>query len=111
MDFGKPKTVVKTRHARLSIGVARRIEHIFIRAIAEAKGSDRIGLDGEAYVFSDRSGACAWAWSPEPNSPNDRLVKLMRRLEMHTKFSAPVDLERSEKAIIRYLDEIEGTKN
>jgi hypothetical protein len=111
MDFAKPRTVAKSRNAQLSADTAQRIEHLYSQAIADARKSDRMGLDGTAYVLSTAKGACAWAWSPEPDSQNGRLVELLQRLEAHTKFSSSMDLQRSEKAIIRLLNAIEGMKN
>lgn len=110
MDFTKPKGAVTARHAPLAASITDRIVRLFSKAISEAAHSDRMGLDGTAYVFSTPDGACGWAWSPAPESRNGRLVELARRLESHTKFSSPADLQRSEKSIVRYLDAIEGTK-
>jgi hypothetical protein len=108
MDFTKPRTVAKSRNAPLSSDTAQRIEHAYSKAITEATQSGRMGLDGTAYVLSTGKGDCAWAWSPEPNSQNGQLIELMRRLEVHTKFSSAIDLQRSEKSIIRLLNIIEG---
>ncbi|OEZ58194.1 hypothetical protein [Duganella sp. HH105] len=108
MDFTKPRTVAKSRNALLSLDTAQRIGRMYSKAITEATQSGRMGLDGTAYVLSTGKGDCAWAWSPEPNSQNGQLIELMRRLEAHTKFSSLMDLQRSEKSIIRLLNSIEG---
>lgn len=108
MDFTKPKTDVRTSHVRLDPAIAARVERIYSKAIAEAKHSDRGGLDGTTFVFSTQQGACGSTWSPAPGSANGRLVELARRLGTHTRLTAPIDLQRSEKTIIRYLDVIEG---
>lgn len=52
MNFTKPKIITNTRHAPISATVARRVEHIYSKAIAKAKKSDQMGLDGVSYVFS-----------------------------------------------------------
>ncbi|MDB5910765.1 MAG: hypothetical protein JWP34_4879 [Massilia sp.] len=108
MDFKRPKIIPKTRHAPINSAIARRLEHIFSKGITRAKKSDKMGLDGVSFVFSTSGGTCGWAWSPEPRSRNGRLVELMRRLEKHAMFSSPIDLQRSEKAIMRYLEVMES---
>lgn len=111
MDFTKPRTLAKLRSAQLSADTSQRIGRLYSKAIDEATKSDRMGLDGTAYVLSSAKRACAWAWSPEPSSQNGRLIELMRRLETHAKFSSAMDLQSSEKVIIRLLNAIEGIGN
>jgi hypothetical protein len=108
MDFTKPKITPKTRHAPINSALARRVEHVFSKEIMRAKKSGQMGLDGDSFVFSTSDGTCGWAWSPEPRSRNGRLVELMRRLEKHAMFSSPIDLQRSEDAIMRNLKTLEN---
>jgi hypothetical protein len=108
MDFSRPKILTKVRHAPLSAGLAQRVERAYAGSIAKAKKSDWMGLDGVIYLFATSNGACAVAWSPKPRTPNVRLVELMARLEKHTAFSVPLDLQRSEKGISRLLQAIEN---
>lgn len=107
MDFTKPKTIAKVKRAKLAAAVAERVHQVFAKAITEAKGPGLGGLDGTAYVFTTFEGKCGWAWSPDPNSRNGRLVQLMDRLARHASFIAPLDLARSEKSLIRMLAKIE----
>ncbi len=109
MDFSKPKGAIRIHHAPVDASVAARIVRIYSKAIADARNSGHGGLDGTSYVFSIPGGACARAWSPEPETRNGRLVELLRRLENHAKFSTPMDLQESEKAIVRYLNNVEGS--
>jgi hypothetical protein len=109
MNFTKPKGAVRTRHAALDASVAARVLDLYSNAIANATPTGRIGLDGTAYVFSTPGGACGWAWSPEPASRNGRLVELARLLEVHARLSNPIDLQRSEKAIVGYVNAVEGS--
>lgn len=111
MDFSKPKGAVIIHHAPLDAAITDRIVRLYTKAIADATRSHRMGLDGTTYLFSTPDGACGWAWSPEPETRNGWLIELMKRLESHAKFSAPIDLQRSEKAIVRYLNAADGTKH
>jgi hypothetical protein len=108
MDFSRPKTLTKVRHAALSAGLAKRVERAYAGSIAKAKKFDARGLDGTIYLFATSSGACAVAWSPKPGTRNARLVELMERLEKHTAFSVPLDLQKSENSISRLLQAIEN---
>lgn len=108
MDFSKPKIATKIRHAPLSAPLARLVEHTYSKAIAKARRSDQMGLDGTSYVFSTSDGSCGWTWSPGPRTRNGRLVELMKRLEEHAAFSAPIDLQRSEKVMMQLLQTIDS---
>jgi hypothetical protein len=107
MDFARPKIATMVRHAPLSSMLARRVEQVYARAIAKAKHADGRGLDGVTYAFSTPNGACAYAWSPKPDTSNGWLVELMGRLEKHAGFSTPDDLQRSEKAMVGLLQAME----
>lgn len=107
MDFSKPKARTKVSYAALSAPVAVRVERVVAKAIAQVEDSRAFGLDGVSYVLSTPDGACGWAWSPAPQSRNGRLVQLMQRLEKHTAFSMPVDLQRSEQALVQLLETME----
>ena len=108
MDFAKPQISTSVSHAPLSPAIARSVERIYARAIASAKKSDRMGADGVSYLFSTPKAGCGEAWSPEPNSPNDHLVRLLELLEKHASLSKPSHLKRNEESIIRLLQTIEG---
>lgn len=108
MDFSKPKSLTRVRHAPLSSAVADRVEQVFAKATLAANGAELGGLDGTSYEFTMPGGGCGSTWSPDPKSPNGRLVRLMDRLEAHARFTVPIDLERSEKSLLRLLDQIEG---
>jgi hypothetical protein len=108
LDFKNAKVTTKVNHAPLHAELAQRIEQAYLKAIANAKKSERAGLDGVSYVFSSSSaGVCGRTWSPHPGSRNGRLVALMEHLQQHTRFSLPIDLQRSEKAIGRAVDALE----
>jgi len=108
MDFSKPKTVATVSRATLDAAVAERVLRVFTKAIVEAKETGHGGLDGIAYVFTASGGKCGRTWSPEADSRSGRLVQLMDRLARHARFSAPLDLARSEKSLIRLIGKIEG---
>lgn len=108
MDFSKPRTATKVRRASLAAAVAERVQQVFTKAIVEAKAPGQGGLDGVAYVFTTSGDNCGWAWSPDPQSRNGRLVQLMDRLARHASFTAPLDLARSEKSLIRLVEKIEA---
>lgn len=108
MDFRKPRPITKVRRAPLGAAAAERIHRVFTKAIMESKGPGPGGLDGVAYVFAAPGGKCGGTWSPDPQSRNGRLVQIMDRLARHASFTAPLDLARSEKSLLRLLSEIEG---
>jgi hypothetical protein len=108
MDFARPKIATRVRHAPLSSTLARRIEQVYAAAVAKAKNADWMGVDGVTYAFSTSNRACALAWSPKSGTSNGRLVALLERLEKHAGFSTPVDLQRSEQAMVRLLQTIES---
>ena len=108
MDFTKPAIKTRTRHAPIDAALARRIELVYSKAIANAKKLEQVGVDGVSYLMSTSNGACASAWSPRPRTPNDRLIMLLRRLERHATLSAAIDLRRSEREIAHLLYAIDG---
>lgn len=107
MDFTRPKARTKVSYAPLSAQVVNRVERVYAKAIGQAKNSRNMGIDGTIYIFSTPNDACGWVWSPEPLSTTGRLIQLMQRLEKHTAFSAPADLQRSEKALVQLLATLE----
>ncbi len=107
MDFTKPRIVGKVRRASLSQDVANRVEQVFANAIAKSKDSGWAGIDGVSYIFATPDNRCAQAWSPKPGSRNGKLVQLMQRMEKHTSFTSPNDLQRSEKSLVRLLEALE----
>lgn len=102
-------TRVKTRlyRARVSARLSKRIENAYSLTIARARKSDRMGLDGVTYRFARPGVGCGEAWSPEPGTPNARLVELSELLARHAKLSMPWMIELSEQAIAKSLDRIE----
>lgn len=108
MDFARPRVVTRTRHAPIGEKAAHRVEKVYSMAIAKAQKSDRRGLDGVTYFFATSDGTCGWTWSPEPSSRNGRLVKLVKHLEKHAALSRSIDLQRSERVILRLVQRIEG---
>ncbi len=108
MNFTKPKIATKTSHAPMSPALARRVEQIYAKTIANAKRSNQMGLDGTSYIFSTSNGACGLAWSPDdPKSQNGRLVELLQRLEKRARLSTQIDLQSSEKSITELLRTME----
>lgn len=107
MDFTKPQIRTRVRHAPISAAVADRVEQLYVTAIAGAKTSNQMGLDGVDYIFSTAGGACGRGWSPAPGSRNHLLIQVMRHLEKHTALSRSADLQRSEKALVQLLQAIE----
>lgn len=107
MDFTAPRIAGKVRRALLSADVANRVERVFVNAIARSRESDAAGLDGVSYVITTPDNLCGYAWSPRKGSRNAQLIQLMQRLEKHTSFTTPVDLQRSEQSLIRLLNALE----
>lgn len=107
MDFKRTKIATKVWHAPLDVSVADRVQRAFAKAIANASPSGKMGVDGVSYVFSTDDGACGSTWSPDPKSQNGRLVQLLNRLEKHATFKSPMDLDRSEKSLIKLLQAVE----
>jgi hypothetical protein len=108
MDFSSPRIQTKVYRAAISPEIASRIEQIYANAIASARKSKRLGLDGVSYRFSIPHAGCGEAWSPNPGSPNAHLVQLSELLAKHAKLSKPRDMQHSEQLIVQLLTNIGG---
>jgi hypothetical protein len=102
-DFSKTQIPVKVRHAPLSGELAQRVLQAYLAAMASAKSTEQMGVDGVSYIFTTPDKACAQAWSPAPDSHNGRLIELLTLLEKHAGYTAPADLQKSELAITQLL--------
>ncbi len=99
---------VKTRiyRAKISRSIADRIEQVYTAAIAGSRKPDRMGLDGVSYRFTRPGIGCGEAWSPDPDTPNAKLVELVELLAKHAKLSNPREMQRSEKAMAATLNRV-----
>ena len=102
-DFSSPHAATTVYRAALSPEIASRIKQLYVNAITNAKESDRMGLDGVTYRMAIPAGGCAETWSPEPQSPDGRLVELIELLSAHARLSQPRAMQRSEEVIVRLL--------
>jgi len=105
-DFSKTQIPVKVRHAPLSAALAQRVLQAYLDAIATAKNTEPMGVDGTTYVVSTPDKGCALAWSPAPESHNGKLITLLASLEKHANYAAPADLQKSELAIALLLQKL-----
>ncbi|WP_213605434.1 hypothetical protein [Pseudoxanthomonas japonensis] len=105
-EFSSPKVEIRMYRARVSQSIAERIEQAFATAIKSSRKSDRMGLDGVSYRFTKPGLGCGEAWSPDPNTPNARLVELIDVLAKHAKLSESRKMQRSEDAITALLDRV-----
>lgn len=108
MDFTKPNIITRVRHAPLSLAVMKRIEDVYARAASSSKKQKNMGLDGVIYLISPAGLACAFVWSPDPNTASGRLITLMQRLGIHATLAAPRQLQRSERDIATLLNILEN---
>ena len=108
MDFTKPNIITRVRHAPLSLAVMKRVEGVYARAASTAENQKNMGVDGEIYLISPAGMACAFAWSPDPNTASGRLITLMQRLGVHATLAAPRQLQRSERDIAKLLNILEN---
>jgi hypothetical protein len=107
-DFSKPRIKTKVHSAALSPEIANRVEQTYAAAIANAKKSDRLGLDGVSYRFSTPQTGCGEAWSPDPGTANARLVELSELLAKHAQLSKLRHMQRSEQSIVQLLRTMSG---
>ena len=102
-DFSSPQAATLVYRAALSPEIASRVKQLYRNAITNAKKSDRMGLDGVTYRMAVPAGGCGETWSPEPQSPDGRLVELIQLLSAHARLSQPRAMQRNEEAIVRLL--------
>ena len=106
--LSKPRIKTSVHVASLSQETAGRIARTYAVAIANARKSNSIGLDGISYHFSTPKAGCAEAWSPDAGSHNARLVELFELLSKHARLSKPRQLQSSEQSIVLLLSAISG---
>lgn len=102
-DFSSTQIETRTYRTEMSASIANRIKQAYTEAIAGSQKSDRMGLDGVSYRFTTPETGCGEAWSPDPDTPNSRLVELSELLANHAKLSKPRQIQRSEEVIATLL--------
>jgi hypothetical protein len=104
-DFSKPD-VRTTRHTVvISDELHRALRSEWERSIASARPAEGLGLDGVTFKF-ELSGRCGSAWSPDPETPNGKLVDLVMSLARFADTNNGSSRATGEAAIRRKLQRI-----
>lgn len=105
-DSSSGHTKPKARTVPISQSLHQAIRSEWDRSIKSSRPSEILGLDGISYNFK-LPDQCAKAWSPEPNTRNNKLVALVESLRILAKGNAKSSKtdENSVRATLRELSQ------